>query len=316
MAIFEPSTDVRTALTFTRREPIGNGIEDCGLFDEYKVGVDQALFWVVVLCEIFCIGLIVRYMPTAYAVSLVAAGVLIDLLLAFGHHRYSCRRVLNTRMFVAPFEAEISGKPDLGKSYEQRISTRKFFGFLFGVGLVIATTAKIYAYYVVTRGKVDTILFAVIALYIFICTIHLFVTGYAMSYIRAHGIFGLWGIDRERKSFNHSPSTSGYQAMARPVQILGIAAINECKDGLLRVPASIGNSSGSANDKTVCQVGEHTINIVTKDNKDPFLMLNAKGLLWNSEVKQLMSVFRTVGAKQEIALAALYLQSHVLVTKD
>jgi len=218
--------------------------------------------------------------------------VLMDFALAFFHHQFKAGLVTKWKVenvVVAGQSASTSAQVSV-VNLDARISRRKRLALLFSVAIALFAMAKFYVY----LGTVQqTTVFSglgedehwiqigsALAVYVIAAYIHIFHTGYFLSYLYAARLYR-----RDIASFNR-----------------GDRADCAAKDMVIELRPF-------ANFASVPAVGEHLLVHETVPGKtDPVWLLKTNGLLLDDEVAQFVNKMNDADARREFALKAMEIQ--------
>jgi hypothetical protein len=305
---FQPRLEVLQAQTWVRRSRLPNPVSQVGLLGESFVGRDYSLFIVAIAAEIAGMWAITRYMPLQIAYGLIAATVVLDLLFAIWHHRTTCPRVHSVRALVADIEVNNAGGNHnaVAAGYLQKVGRLRAVSFIPAIGLVAITCGKIFFFYKVNGMRLDTTLVAMTCLYIVVCLVHLFVTGYVLAHLWASGWFGLWGYSKDLAQYKSNSNDPRFSPKTYRQKLHGTAALGE--------------ALATAGKKTKLVEGDQLLSCRTHrlllGEAAASLYLEATGVLYDDDITELMNLFkRSVDAQTEVAKAALFIQSHKIITE-
>jgi hypothetical protein len=308
---FQPRSSVISAFTFVRRRPIGLGTDIVGLFDEHKPQVDYCFTVLALVAEGLILWLSLDRMPLEYRVALLISAIIIDVMLAFGHHRFSANGALMLRRDLASYDAKKFKRDDLTAKYSRALANSNNLARVFAGLLVITAVIKIFILWIAFRQQFNTIFLAATVSYIVICLIHIFKTGFAIAHLNAAGILSLWGFSRDRKTFINNPQDKDLKANILSEEVLGGKCVADLIiERQLKIPGA------TTLDPEHIYPGPRGHHLkVSSDGKSIFL--HASGVLYTDDIRELMNVVKIQpDARREIALAGLNIQLHGNYTNE
>ena len=290
---FEPSSQTREAIQYVRKRSLLLGsIRHPGLFGIHGYTVDWILFVFCIALEAAGLYLLFAFLwitktAPATAFLIVGAAFIVDLLLAFYHHRFATGEnakleidsIIRNKTVEAGSTIKISQNDD-------KIRSRKRISLIFSVFLVVAALLKMLTFYGLSASYRNTggqLTFVCVA-YLISAIIHIKVTGYWM-----HAVWA-WYLHRRDVAKYKSSGGSLCKAISHPINLPSHPDYdNPIVVGTHKVDTIINPATGGNVHRLVCY-----------------------GLLFDDELEQLSNKIIDPGARTAFVLKAMEVQIGML----
>jgi hypothetical protein len=288
---FEPSSQAKEAMQYVRkRSRLLGGIRHPGLFGIHGYTVDWSLFLVALLLE--AVGLAALYFvisgqdqapPLGGTVLVVAAAFVVDIVLAFYHHRFATG--INSVLAIeSTLASKIGGTENhvVVETNTDRIRARHRISAVLSVALFLAAGLKFVLVWGLGEGasELKPLLAFIAVAYFITAVIHIKVTGYLL-----HAVWAGWLYGRDIEKFKRSKATqcvasdhvielSDYPDFEKPITVQAHAIVTDHKPGTTQ----------------------------------PVFLLKCRGLLFDHEIEEFSNRIIDGKARSELVLRAMELQ--------
>lgn len=186
---FFPTDGFHNRWLYTRKKEMRYGhFELPGLYRTYLYPLDFVLFFLAIVCEFWgLINLInVMNLYLGYKVSIVAGGILLDLLFAIGAH-WNHGKICKSTNTIKLLEAKLTDKTIKGqdtlnhagqiRKWKNRIIWWEIVSWIFRAMIAILALTKIL-FFKANAPIGNQLVFVIIITYVLVAIIHMFFTGY------------------------------------------------------------------------------------------------------------------------------------------
>lgn len=295
---FEPKRDTKNFILWLKKKPVHvGGIEHPGLFDDYGFTMTALGFLILVILEFIGLKALMDAlsdntdMPMLTIALMVGSAFLLDAILAFCHHFFAAGETVSLRMenTLADLRHEVEGgeKANVRRAVcESRLGRRKFFAGFFALLLVLLAAAKIGGFITFNPDPFDEIgkvMFIVVS-YVCVAILHIMVTGH-------------FGAEMLYRILHRNPDEKAYRN-------------SECRAVSRRQLLFPWHETFDKD--CPIQVGPHTIKVENLNDGEKQAVLEAVGVLRDSQLLEMANRVHDLAAKQLIFTRGMLLQMQIL----